>query len=205
MRRITVLVFLALVLIGSVFAQTTTESLTIVGPYYQLTTSSGAIYTITGPPGTYLISGTSMVPGLAPVPVQITITIPAAGPAPDPGPGPNPPPPNPPVPPVITGKMWMLLVADTNSAPFATAGSFQSRLWGSTTIGPALATAPVSTLWRHYDMADPLVATTKWGKVATQTGFPCLIVVDEKGNATAVPMPMDEAGVVAAARKARGL
>ncbi len=192
---------LALGVVGTVFAQTVTESLTIVGPYYQLTTSSGAIYTISGPPGTYLVSGTSMVPGLAPVPVQITITIPAAGPGPGPGPGPPPPEPTP-----ITGKMWMVFVADTNSAPFATAGSFQSRLWGSTTIGPSLASAPVSTTWRHYDMADPLIGSTKWGKVASSVGFPCLIIVDQAGNASAVsPMPVDEVGVVTAARKARGL
>ncbi len=202
MRRILALI-LVCGLAGSVRAQQATESLTIVGPYYQLTTSAGAVYSISGPPGTYLISGTSMVPGLAPVPVQITITIPAAGPGPGPGPGPQPP--DPPVPPHVIGKMWMVLVADTNSAPFATAGSFQSRLWGSTTIAPALATAPVSTIWRHYDVADPLVASTNWGKVSAKAGYPCLLLVDEKGNATSVPMPADESGVVAAAKKARGL
>jgi hypothetical protein len=199
MKRV-LAVILALGLVGSVLAQTSTESLTIVGPYYQLTTSSGAIYTISGPPGTYQVTGQSMVPGLPPVNVLITITIPGSGP------GPVPPPNPPPNPPPVTGKMWMVFVCDTNSAGYATAGSFQSKLWGSTTIGPALAAAPVSTTWRHYDMADPLVGTTKWGKVATQTGFPCLICVDQAGNASAVtPLPVDEVGIVAAAKKARGL
>ncbi len=203
MRRLLSLT-LVLGLAGSVVAQqqTATESLVITGPYFQLTNSStGAAYSISGPPGTYQVTGQAVKPGLTPVNVLVTITIPAAGP----GPGPNPNPPDPPVPPVVTGKMWMVLVADTNSAPFATAGSFQSRLWGSTTVKDALAAAPVATSWRHFDAADPLVGSTRWGKVAASTGFPCLVSVNEQGVAVAVPMPADEAGVVAAAKRARGL
>lgn len=204
MRR---LLSLALVLgvVGSVLAQTANEPLTIVGPYYQLTTASGLSYTISGPPGTYQVSGQAITPGLSPVNVLITITIPGTpGPGPSPGPTPPPPPPNP-GPPVITGKMWVVLVADTNSAPFATPGSFQSQLWGSTTIKSALAAAPVSAIWYHYDAADPLVATTNWGKAATKVGLPAIIIVDEKGNASPYAMPLNEDGIVSVARKARGL
>ncbi len=180
---------------SSVLAQTANEPLTITGPYYQLSTSTGLLYTISGPPGTYQVSGQALKDGTTSS-VIITITIPPPGP---------PPPPPPPPPPVVTGKLWMILVADTNSAPFATAGSFQSRLWGSTSIKDALLAPPVSTMWRHYDIADPLMQTTNWGKVAQKTGYPCLIIVDERGNASPIPMPTDEAGVVAAARRARGL
>ena len=101
--------------------------------------------------------------------------------------------------------MWVVLVADTNSAPFATPGSFQSQLWGSTTIKGALAAAPVSGIWYHYDAADPMVATTNWGKVAKNVGFPAIVIVDEKGNTWSIAFPLDEDGIVAAARKARGL
>ncbi len=195
MRRFLAII-LAIGLAGSVLAQgeKATESLVIAGPFYSLTNSTtGATYTISGPPGTYLIPGQAITPGLTPVNVTITVTIPKSI-------DPPPPPPN-----GIVGKMWVVLVADTNSAPYAAPGSFQSQLWGSTTIAPALATAPVSAMWRHYDLADPLTATTNWGKAATKMGLPCLVIVDEKGVASPVAMPLDEAGIVAAAKKARGL
>ncbi len=195
-------IIVALVAVGTVLAQTASEPLTIVGPYYQLTTSSGLSYTISGPPGTYQISGQAVTPGLTPVNVVVTITIPGT-PTPGPGPTPPPPPPNP-GPPVVVGKMWVVMVVDTAS-PAYVSGSFQSKLWGSTTIATALAAAPVSAIWRHYDAADPLVASTNWGKTAVKAGLPSVVVVDEKGNANPMTFPADEAGIVAAAKKARGL
>ncbi len=200
-----IIVFLSGLLISSALAQgeKATEPLTIVGPYYQLGTPSGAVYTISGAPGTYQVLGQAVANGTTSG-VLITITIPPPGP---PGPGPPPPPtPPPPAPPNgITGKMWVVFVADTNSAPYATPGSFQSQLWGSTTIGPALAVSPMSAQWRHYDAADPLVGTTNWGKAATKLGLPALIIVDDKGNASPYAMPLNEDGIVSVARKARGL
>ena len=79
MKR-TLALILAIGLAGSVHGQgeKATEPLSIVGPYFQLVTqSTGAVYTISGPPGTYQISGQAIVPGLTPANVLITITIPA--------------------------------------------------------------------------------------------------------------------------------
>ncbi len=197
MRRVLALI-LGLGLVGSALAQQqAAEPLTIVGPYYQLSTSTGATYAISGAPGTYQVSGQAITKD-GTTNVLVTITIPGAGP----GPGPNPDPPH-----GIVGKMWVIYVVDTSSAPFATAGSFQSRLWASNTIRAALLAPPVSAYWKAFDKADPLVGQTGWGKKALEVGLPCILIEDERGAITVVSggLPADEAGIVATARRARGL
>ncbi len=201
MRRVLALI-LGLGLIGSALAQQqATEPLTIVGPYYQLGTSSGTTYTISGAPGTYQVSGQAITKD-ATTNVLITITIPGSAPGPGPGPGPNPDPPH-----GIVGKMWVIYVVDTSSAPFATAGSFQSRLWSSNTIRAALSAPPISAYWKAFDKSDPLVGQTGWGKKALEVGLPCILIEDERGSITVVSggLPADEASIVATARRARGL
>ncbi len=157
----------------------------------------------TGAPGTYDVAAMAVVEGEASI-LQTTVTIVGATPSPAPIPGPAPPGPAP-APIALTGKLWAIAVLDTASAVYAGPQSQQSAMWGSNTIGPALANAPLSTTWRHYDLSDPVLSVPPWPAIIKNVGLPALVIIDAGGKVQwSGTLPTTEAAIVATVKKLRG-
>ncbi len=161
----------------------------------------------TGSPGTYDVAAMAVVEGEASI-LQTTVTIVGAlpPPTPTPVPPPGPAPPGPaPAPTVLTGKLWAIAVLDTASPTFSTPGSIQAAAWSSNTIGPALATAPLSTTWRHYDVGDPAMSVPPWPATLKNVGLPALVIVDAGGVVRwSGLLPVNESTIIAVVKKLRG-
>ncbi len=162
----------------------------------------------TGSPGTYDVAAMAVVEGEAAI-LQTTVTIVGASPPPMPQPAPGPAPPGPaptPTPVALTGKLWAIAVLDTSSPAFVASGSPQAELWGSTTIGPAVAASPLNATWRHYDKSDPAMAVPPWPAIAKNVGLPALVIVDSAGIVQwSGPLLTSEAGIVATLKRLRGV
>ncbi len=160
----------------------------------------------TGSPGTYDVAAMAVVEGEASI-LQTTVTIVGAAPSPIPAPVPGPAPPGPaPAPIALTGKLWAIAVLDTSAPAFVAPGSVQAALWGSTTIGPAVAASPLNATWRHYDKSDPAMAVPPWPAIAKNVGLPALVIVDSAGIVQwSGPLLTSEAGIIATLKRLRGV
>jgi hypothetical protein len=147
--------------------------------------------------------------GEPPVQALTTISVegarpppgPAPGPTPDPGPGPNPTPtPTPgPRPAPVTGRLHVTAVLDYDALTPA-----QAALVNSATLRKALTDA--GCVFRTYPTTAAEVKTRKLDTyVARAGGAPALVVQSDDGVVrSAVRLPADEAGVLAAVNGVRG-
>jgi hypothetical protein len=107
--------------------------------------------------------------------------------------------------PVLKGQVWMLAVYDTakagNYPPGQQAILLPPDKGGSVSIGAALKSMQIS--WQPRDQADETLKT--WIADAQAKGLPAVVVIGNAGKTSlVVPLPADEAGVLALARKIRG-
>jgi hypothetical protein len=195
MNRITLLALVASISLGS-------ASDPVTGP--------AGVYTVTTTGPTRVTSGDGWVK--IEWEVEPVVPRPPDPAKPDPPPVVTPPPiVTPPVTtpavsiPVLTGQVWMLAVYDTSKAgsypPGQQAVLLPPDKGGSATIGPALKALQIS--WQPRDQADPVLK--EWTADAQSKGLPAIVIIGNAGkSSTVVPLPADEAGVLALAKKIRG-
>ncbi len=194
----------------------------VVSTYLVQSPNPGSAFLFSGKSGSYDVAVFAVTPAGASS-LQTVITIGPGTPGPQPPKPPTPPDPQPPIPPVVppavpivTGKAWAIGIFDVRSASYTAPGSTQPAIKGSKTLDAILAAPPTVMVWRNYDITQEPVQESKWGQAviaATKPGakvpvqLPALVIVDQAGNAVGdpLPLPTDEAGIVAVARRARGL
>jgi len=71
----------------------------------------------------------------------------------------------------------------------------QRLLMISRTVGPAV--AAMGGQWRQVDVADPAIATSKWGQAAVASAPSIVLLEDTSGRWVTVPLPRDEATFLA--------
>ncbi len=90
--------------------------------------------------------------------------------------------------------LWAVFVSDRTHSPAALA---------SRTIAPTLAAPNIDIAWMPWYADDPAISDPRWQSSIRARGLPCAFLIDGAGRTA--PLPLDEPGIVAAARKARGL
>jgi hypothetical protein len=172
---------------------------------------------VTGPAGVYSVTTTGPTrvtsgDGWVKIEWEVEPVVPKP---PDPAKPPEPVKPDPPVVtppaptssvsiPTLTGQVWMLAVYDTAKAGAYPPGQQAILLppdkGGSASIGAALKAMQIS--WQPRDQTDPVLK--EW--VADAQGkLPAIVLIGNAGKTSAVvPLPADEAGVLALAKKIRG-
>lgn len=142
------------------------------------TYQSGQTLTITGPPGNYTVVAFA-VSGGAPAIFKATLTI---------------------TPSIAQSNQLAIAIFDPSTLTSLSSG--QAAIYQSATIGPALANSGV--VWAQYQIGDVVlskqgatpIGQTKWGQAALSAGLPAL-VNSVGGVISAVPLPADEATIVA--------
>ncbi len=118
--------------------------------------------------------------------------------------GNNPPPlPHPPPSPTPTGHLWVVPIYEYDQLQSVPPG--QQAIRTSTTIQAAL--APLDATFREYDKDNPAISS--WSSSWSGITLPALLVIrkDASGQGKlveAIPLPADEASLVAAVKKLRG-
>jgi hypothetical protein len=157
---------------------------------------------ITYPPGQYVVSFPVSSPVVGPFVVTQTATsITVSW-----GPGPVPPVPVPPVPSPQTGDLFVLALFD-KTAPLTPA---QQAVQHSTTLATSLAglSATAKTTWAVGDVSSQALST--WVPDARTAGLPAIVILavdaaNKGAKVEAIPLPSDEASIVAEIKKIRGI
>lgn len=193
----------------------------IAGPAGSYTFSiPGAVRISYGPTWIRIEWDAAVAPPIKPAPVDPGVVKPPAPVDPEPPQPPSPAPPEPvtPVPQVgpIAGNLFLVAVYDKSK--FATYPAGQQALLASKTIGPALEKSQI--FWRPFDVNNPeladrpdeitgaIVNGSGWASKAKAVGLPALLIIGQGGAivpmGTGFSLPVDEASVLALAKKLRG-